>query len=471
MIKEFIQKSELRDGWEPVPCPSPLHSTLSYVYTIDIDSDILTISEWISELTPMATRLNLTRALETTCLPLMDFVPVSKAVINPASAGNRSSESPSNEVLRLDIGMPTPMNELQEQFLTDFLFLWRFYIDDPLTWYFDSPVFRLISMAFLRLASWDFEVSGSDTYNDQLPIDFASVPRWSQAEENIFWFHGYLIVLCEALDSTIAKGEAVSKAQDFLGQSCPRDRARLILVSPKQIAFVELTTNGTLATDSLPWLTNTSATECSVGARALLRILTSNCWKSPQENRERWGFHLPPELLRTVMDYLNPRDAVAFAQGSLVAEECYYRSIPQFANMRVQNYRLSIPCCGKRAGLEASGVRCASCYAWYHLRCVGLMQDSSSTNFICASCTEKESNNALCPGGINLASRRLKRIGSRIMVGNSAHSLALRLAKPSHMRPELRFMGDAALSRNPSLVDYVLVFNGVFSGLAYGLEA
>ncbi|KAL4782162.1 hypothetical protein BJX76DRAFT_359242 [Aspergillus varians] len=324
-IKDFIKKLDSLDGWEPVPCPSPLLSSLAYVYTIDQDADTLTISTWGNTLTPTATIVNLTSALEATCLPLEDFVPVSTVLSDDGACVDKTSTEISiTGVLEIDFGKPTPMNELQEQFLTDFVFLWRFYIDDPQSWYYGSPAFRLLCMAFLRLASWDFEVSDSDDYNNQLPIHFASVPRWSYPKEDVFWFHGFLVVLNPNLDSESTKSEAVSKSQYFLGKTRLHDPVRLILISPKHVAFVELDNGDILATSCLPLLTNASASGCASGLRSLTRVLTSECWKNTHRNRERWRFHLPPEILQAIMDHVSPRDAVAFAQASFDAERNHH---------------------------------------------------------------------------------------------------------------------------------------------------
>lgn len=75
----------------------------------------------------------------------------------------------------------------------------------------------------------------------------------------------------------------------------------------------------------------------------------------------------------------------------------------------------------------------------------------------------------LDPGGINRFSRRKGREGCPVNVGGSAKSLQLRLSKPSYLRPELQFLGNL-VSIAPSLVQYTILFNYSFSGLAYGLE-
>jgi hypothetical protein len=75
----------------------------------------------------------------------------------------------------------------------------------------------------------------------------------------------------------------------------------------------------------------------------------------------------------------------------------------------------------------------------------------------------------LDPGGINRFSRRKIREGCQIRVGGFVKSLQLRLSKPSHLRPELQFLGNL-VSVAPSLIQYTILFNHSFSGLAYGFE-
>ena len=119
------------------------------------------------------------------------------------------------EPFEIDFGIPTPMNELQERFFTDFVLMWRFYVDDPSTWGYHSPVFKVLCIAFLRLAAWDFEVSFDS--NVELPLSFASIPLWRYPDVNVYWFHGYLVVLQDDVDAQAMINGAVSKAESYLG--------------------------------------------------------------------------------------------------------------------------------------------------------------------------------------------------------------------------------------------------------------
>ncbi|KAL5338965.1 hypothetical protein BJX70DRAFT_388216 [Aspergillus crustosus] len=63
---------------------------------------------------------------------------------------------------------------------------------------------------------------------------------------------------------------------------------------------------------------------------------------------------MPPEIVSMILHELEPRDAAAFSQASFIAEHCYYASESQFKNIDVRNFMSSVPCCGKRTGLELS---------------------------------------------------------------------------------------------------------------------
>ncbi|OQE91273.1 hypothetical protein PENNAL_c0010G07453, partial [Penicillium nalgiovense] len=80
----------------------------------------------------------------------------------------------------LPMHLPTVMIELQQQFFLDFIFLWRSWIDDPITWHYGSRVFNAFSRAILRLASWDFEVSYD--CDVPLPINHSLIPSWQFPE-------------------------------------------------------------------------------------------------------------------------------------------------------------------------------------------------------------------------------------------------------------------------------------------------
>lgn len=463
--------------WESVPFPSPIHTSLDYVYTIDQDAGFFIISLW-DELTPSAIRIDLARIHEApesfiTC-PLQQhprYVSGDDDETDTCESQKTQVETPVSRVLDIDFGVPSPLNELQGQLFTDFVFVWRSYIDDPLTWRYSSPVFNVLCTAILRIAAWDFEVSFDP--NVELPVSFASIPLWKYPDADIYWFHGYLVVLQGDVGSEAATSRAILKARLYTQDTGFKHRdVYMILLSPRHVAFIELSNDEILVSSSLSLLTNCSAAQPSPGFRALARVLTSDCWKKSLAHRERWGFSFPPEILHLILDEMEPRDAVAFAQASLLAEQYYYASVSQFKNVDVRSFKLSVPCCGERNGLEENGVCCTRCHCWRHLGCVRLenMLPSKEEEYVCTSCLDIAFAAALDPGGINRVSRRRNREGSKIKVGDSAvKSLQLRLAKPSHLRPELRFLGNL-VSVAPSLVDYTILFNGSFSGLAYGLE-
>ncbi|KAJ5739566.1 hypothetical protein N7533_012350 [Penicillium manginii] len=332
-------KPENLQRWEPVPFPSPMHSSLDWIYTVDIDAGTLTISsmsEWRGLLAPSPSLpLDLAEIYETYSI---DGWTVRKPRYMFGEDIRESNEAQAKqfETFEMDLGIPSPMNELQGRFFTDLVFVWRFWIDDPSTWRYNSPVFRVLCAAFLRLAAWDFEVSFDSRCSEvELPIDATSIPLWSYPDTDIYWFHGYLVVLQENLQSDAMINKAISKAKSYIGTLDTRPRhgkTRLICISLRQVVFVELSQEAALASKSLVLLSSSSATQCSPGFRALARVLTSNCWK-PHAYREKWPVNMPPEIIEMIFSKMEPGDAVAFSQAFSVAEQCYYASEFQFKNI------------------------------------------------------------------------------------------------------------------------------------------
>lgn len=469
-VKQLCDKPDNLEGWEPVPFSSPIHSNANYMYIVDIDAGTFTISLWSvldGILVPSAARMDLAKIHEISSINYPMAEKPQQYRFSEYIYESNKAQAKQFEALEMDFGFPTPMNELQGRFFTDLVFIWRFYVNDPSTWRCNSPVFRILCVAFLRLAAWDLEVSFDS--NVELPISFTSMPLWSYPNADVYWFHGYLVVLQDELESEAMIDEAVSKAKSYIGNSrLQHDDVRLIVISPRRVVFVELSCYVVRASRSLILLSNYSATKCSPGFRALARVLTSNCWKKPRAHGEKWPVNLSPEIVQMILHELEPRDAVAFSQASFAAEQCYYASESQFKNIDVQSFKSSIPCCGKRTGLETHGICCSEFHVWQHLECVGLESYSSGHQYVCIGCREGACM-VLDPGGINWFSRRETREHCQVRAEGLVKSLQLRLSKPAHLRPKLKLLG-SLVPIPPSLIEYTIRFNHSFSGLAYGLE-
>ncbi|KAJ5589362.1 hypothetical protein N7537_012040 [Penicillium hordei] len=326
------------------------------------------------------------------------------------------------------------------------------------------------AVAILRLTSWDFEVSYD--CNVELPINHSSIPNWQFPEEERYWFHGFLIMLQPDLESPQLLRTVIAGAKAFIDSSSRiPHKVQSILISPRHVAFVELSQHNTACSEVLPLLTDSSATQCSPGFRVLAQVLSSNCWKMTWANREKWPFSMPSEVLLGILHSSEPRDALSFAQASFEAERWYYASVPQFRDVSVQSLDLSIPCCGDRTGLEDSGVHCSRCGTWQHQMCIGLEILPSNDSFTCAACLEKGPKaTRLIAGGINRLGGRAERRTCAIKIDGSAKSLRVRLSQPAHLRPELRLIGDLIHNIPNGLIDFTIRFNGVFAGLAYGVD-
>ncbi|KAE8332496.1 hypothetical protein BDV39DRAFT_216604 [Aspergillus sergii] len=312
------------------------------------------------------------------------------------------------KILQLEFGIPTAMNELQERIFTDFFFRWNRYLD-PSDWRYTNRDFKSLSMALLRFAAWDFEV----TLGTRTHMGKAILEQWQYPKTEVFWFHRFLIVI----------QEDIRPARIYLDHNGTNGHVpRLILLSPTHVAFVELRKDGDWCSKSLLLVTSSSAAWCSPGFRALSRVLSSN-YQSPIGDTaaqfEKWRVALPSEILHMILNLCEPRDVVSFAQASVAVKKCYYTSIPQFKDLAVREYVLSIPCCGKPAGLDVRGLFCAECYAWQHLACVGLLHWPPDVQYIYSKCQKEEPNYRL----VLLNSRQYRWRDWPVHIGNSAMSL------------------------------------------------
>lgn len=244
------------------------------------------------------------------------------------------------------------MNELQQRLFVDFVFIRRFYLDDHSSWSYPSPLFSTFAIAILRLASWDFEASLGD--NDvELPVTFRSVPCWKHPETDIFWFHGFLVVLCGNFDDSDSISTAIFRGESYLTTYHPTSSpVRTILISLRHVVCVELMKEKVLVSGPLPLITNLSALCCSPGFRALGYVLSTSCWKGSRNREERWGVSLPPEIFDMILRSMQPRDLLSFARASSIVERWYYAPgrIPQLPGVKIRTFDTTVPCCGKLGG-------------------------------------------------------------------------------------------------------------------------
>ncbi|RJE23424.1 hypothetical protein PHISCL_04232 [Aspergillus sclerotialis] len=205
------------DGWEEVSFPSPPHSSLDYVYTVDLDTAFITISTWTKTdgILPSVFRINPAEVHEAPDLSLESLLQKASRPLERflnLTYGKQTEYIVSGD-LKINFDPPTPLNELQYRFFTDFIFQWRFYIDDHILWQYPSTLLNILVIAVLRLAAWDLEISHEVDSRVELPIGFRSVPGWQSPETHIFWFHGFLVVVCNTLDTDSSVTAAVLRAK------------------------------------------------------------------------------------------------------------------------------------------------------------------------------------------------------------------------------------------------------------------
>lgn len=474
-IKQLQEGNYKSDDWQEVSIPSPPHSALDYVYTVDLDTASITISVWTRTdgIIPSIFRVKLADIHEASDIsldslarkasrPLERYLNVtSEKYIEPIAPGD----------LRIDIGTPTPLNELQFRLFTDFVFQWRFYIDDHTLWQYPSTLLNTLVIAILRIAAWDLEITHQHIDSQiELPINFRSTPGWKSPETDVFWFHGFVVVVCDTLKTDSSVNATILRAKAFLADDGNiGGKSRLIFVSLRNVQFVEISSTILMKSDVLPLIINTSAERCSPGFRALTHVLSSSCWKESLAHRETWGMNIPAEVFDLMLKPLRSQDILSFCQSSLAVEQWYYSSVPQFGDLLVQNFDWSVPCCGSLDGMELA-VRCSSCYAWRHTKCIGFAHTPPGRWYICRDCHENKNVPSLVPGGINETSGRKRRgPGCPIKIAGHPKILGLRLSLPTHLRQERRLLGNLDPAP-PLLTNYAVQFGGSFSGLAYGLD-
>ncbi|PYH85349.1 hypothetical protein BO82DRAFT_389474 [Aspergillus uvarum CBS 121591] len=458
--------------WELVPFPSPLHSDLEVVYTIDKDCGLLTVAQWDST---NGVPSRLTRQIK-----LIEIYDPSIRTLDAvlAERGNvveqlrilRPHPPAILPAMNWTIEPPTPLNELQFRCFVDFVRLWRFYLDDLSGWP-DRLLLRTMAIGILRIAAWDFEVL-VDTETADAPVTFSSLPRWSAPADDIFWFHGLLVTLYSPFESL---DQAVENAQAYLKKGqCSTPTVRVLLLSLSHVTLVEISGPSAKCSPTLPLITNPSAIYPSPGFLALASLLTSQPRTMPWSDREEWGVNLPTEILETIVQALPPKDLVSFAQASFRVEKWYYASsssVPQLGGLCVRSFEFSRPCCGEGYQPTGESVTCSTCYTWSHTPCLSLETLRPGEVFKCASCQQNGTCGDLEGGGIHRTyqtGQSTRRTACRVAVDGATKLLQLRTSEPAARRAELRG-STSGVTISPGETNYAICFNGILSGLAYEL--
>ncbi|PYI36971.1 hypothetical protein BP00DRAFT_483250 [Aspergillus indologenus CBS 114.80] len=473
-IRKIVSETTIED-WESIPFPSPLHINIDYVYNIDKDLGLVTVTQWtaISGALYRWIRQAKLAAIEDSSISTLDGILVENEDISKRHRTQYTEAGLTiSPTLKINIAKPTSLTELQLRLFTDFVFLWRFYFDDLPAWSHDALLRKTLAIGLLRIAAWDFEIiSDTDTEGipeeilEEIPIGQYSVPRWSAPSENTFWFHGFLVTVYSASD-TLEK--AVQDTQRYLDKDQRRKPViHVILISLGYVTFVEITGTVVQYSTTIPLVINTSATQPSPGFRALTSVLSSYSWRIT--HKDRLGINIPTEILDRILKALAPKDVIAFARASSAVDRWYYSSLPQLDGVLVRSFDLSIPCCGERHRINGGGVSCSTCYTWYHRECTNLSSESQGDNYTCTECQHNATNNVLEAGGIHRTRRKIgPKPSCKVTVDGEAKVLNLRTAKPAARRPEMFLY--RGLSIPPNDLNHTIRFNRVFSGLAYGLD-
>ncbi|KAJ5618678.1 Zinc finger FYVE/PHD-type [Penicillium herquei] len=377
-----------------------------------------------------------------------DWRHVSVQYEKPSSSEERLiSKSPA--ALFPEIEPPTLMFELQQRFFFDFIFLWKGFIDDPFTWKYSHPVFRSFSRAFLCLAAWDFEVTKG--LKEPRPSR-SSFPEWKYPENDVYWFHGVLVILNDDISSPGMIDLALEKGKGFVDESCLHRKVRCVLLSPMHTVLCEIFEQTIATTKPFPLVTSFAREETSPGFRLLAHVFSTNCFKSNYASSERFCSRLPREILLSILQESAPKDTVALAQASFKMEELYYASLPQLPYIKdVENMFLSVPCCWKRINPN-EGVVCCQCLTWQHRTCIDDAEDTGK-DWTCLRCQEGVNRFKLKPAGIYQYHHNGMRTPHFVLTPTGVKALQLPVRKPQ--------------PRDPFECDFAIRFNHIFSGLGY----
>jgi len=144
--------------------------------------------------------------------------------------------------------------------------------------------------------------------------------------------------------------------------------------------------------------------------------------------------------------------------------------------MAIHHFDVSIPCCGRRKNSKGKeGFCCSNCYALWHSKCLDPTEHTPQECYICSKCLLSKDHAGprpkLTPGAIGRVNRRGDTPdGCRVIIWGQEKVLQLRVSAPAIMRPELRLMDRDLTSTPPNQIDYVVIFGGSWSGLAFGLD-
>ncbi|XHG08733.1 hypothetical protein AWENTII_011826 [Aspergillus wentii] len=449
-------------GWDPIDAPVFPDKTFAHAYTIDLDADQLTRYERGRE--PPIDRFPLSAVHDEDDLQkpwAFNHQTVPVDIYN-----QKVEQPPVPETLRIRFNPPTWQHQLQYEIATDFIYQWREMIDDPSTWLYPSDGFKQLAIALLRIAAWELEVEprtpGPDEACFESQLLSITRPHWDYPSQSVFWFHGVVIVFCLRLDRTEPVEEAIRQAQEFLGVD-RQGTSHVILTSLRHVAFMKISQGSVSCSAVFPLITNTSAQKPSPGLRALVHVLSPFTWKKPLSlSGERWGFHLPLEIIEMILHHLGQRELALFRQASSIVDRCYYSMIPKpapdFPGLHFPKHEFICPVCFE-GSYDLDIVCCVSCLEW-HPNCT--WHEIASDEYRCILCKRNGSHPTLAPGRIQQRSSQPRAMPDSNITINGRHLKLCPLRKPL---PEGVSYPVISMIEQP--IQYKIQFSGVFSGVAY----
>ncbi|PWY96676.1 hypothetical protein BO94DRAFT_592595, partial [Aspergillus sclerotioniger CBS 115572] len=459
-IRELICLT-IYDGWECVPYPSPLDINLGSAYLVDKDLGLFTVDRWAVDVDEGGDS-TLFRRTTLTNLPTGDtFTPELAlesfhGVFFPQNFDDdNGTQTLIYEHLTINMRKPTSLNELQLLFMNDFIAKWGQNWNEAPRKKRVTPLYRSLSIVVLRIAAWDVEVQVPNYNLKGKEVTIVHHPTWPAPSSDVFWFHGFLIVLHEDIN---AIGVAIKKAQWYLPRNPHRSHVtHMILMVYYDIRLIEISSGPVKLTPVIPLIRNCAPDYPKPGSRVLTSILSSAAWKPLPKSRLP---HLPNEILDMILEHLSQRDIVSAAQAFSYLTESYYSPGRHSSNLRVRDFDRSIPCCGIWDQPDTEGFFCSTCYKWYHRTCLGLSLQASSTKYVCYTCEHPKPGGIPMTGMVSIA-YGFSRPSCNITINGVNRSLQLFTSG--------RDVEDTSQVGGPIWqIRYTLSFGDAFSGLAYG---
>ncbi|KZF25625.1 hypothetical protein L228DRAFT_280852, partial [Xylona heveae TC161] len=211
------------------PFPLSLQINFSCVYTLDLDHKILKAKSWVDTEDSYKLDVTVFRIADSGKVRLQRVAGEECKAVRlslPSTVGNYTLSGLHSEGLEQKLSdlllQSNPIRLFHEQLILDITFQWRSFFGDPDNWSTSWLLQKTLCDAILRVAAWDFRVHEPDAVGEDgelpevLSIAPSAFPEWSPCTSDIFWFHRFLIVVCEDASNGALGALALDRARIYL---------------------------------------------------------------------------------------------------------------------------------------------------------------------------------------------------------------------------------------------------------------